>query len=208
MPFQKSTPHDLRFDLRLISSWVDPETSVLGLGCGEGDLLHHLKLAKNARCTGIEIDEPKVSKCVEKGLNVIQGNISEEMEDYADNSFDYVVLSQTLQQIFDPAAIIRSMLRIGRKGIVSFPNFSHWDIRRQLLFAGKAPVSSQLPYQWHNTPNIRVITIKDFREYAREVGFTILQEVAINTDSNDKSGRRIRFLSNLRATYGIFLIGG
>ena len=208
MPFQKSTPHDLRFDLQLISSWVEPESTVLGLGCGEGDLLHHLKLSKNARCTGIEIDESKVSKCVEKGLNVIQGDIGEEMEDYADNSFDYVVLSQTLQQIFDPADIIRSMLRIGRKGIVSFPNFSHWDIRRQLLFAGKAPVSSQLPYQWHDTPNIRVITIKDFREYAREVGFTILREIAINTDSNDKSGRRIRFLTNLRATYGIFLIGG
>ncbi len=207
MPFLKSTPTDLRFDLQLISSWVESESTVLGLGCGEGELLHHLKISKNARCTGIEIDESKVSKCVEKGLNVIQGDISEEMEDYADNSFDYVVLSQTLQQIFDPAAIIRSMLRVGRKGIVSFPNFSHWVNRSQLLLTGKAPVSSQLPYQWHNTPNIRVITIKDFRKYAREVGFHILQEVAINTDNNEKSGRRIRFLTNLRATYGIFLIG-
>lgn len=203
----KTSPDELRFDLRLISSWIEPKSTVLGLGCGEGELLHHLKTEKKACCTGIEIDEAKVSKCVAKGLNVIQGDISEEMEDYARQSFDYVILSQTLQQIFDPAAIIRSMLHIGRKGIVTFPNFSHWENRRQLFFTGKAPVSPQLPYQWHDTPNIRVITIKDFRVYAREVGFTILREIAINTKNNDKSGRRIRFLTNLRATYGIFLIG-
>lgn len=207
MPFQKPAADTLRFDLQLISSWIQPRSTVLGLGCGEGELLHHLKISKQARCTGIELDEYKVSLCVNKGLNVIQGDINEEMEDYAEKSFDYVILSQTLQQIFEPAAIIRSMLRIGWKGIVSFPNFSHWDIRRQLLITGKAPVSAQLPFEWHNTPNIRVITIKDFREYAREVGFTILKEIAINTKSDDKSGRRIRFLTNLRATYGIFLIG-
>lgn len=207
MSFQNMQEHNLRYDLRLLSSWIQPGSKVLGLGCGEGELLYDLKTRKNALCTGIEINEEKVSIGVGQGLNIIQGDINQEMEDYAEKTFDYVILSQTLQQIFDPARIIRSMLRIGHMGIVSFPNFSHWDIRRQLFFKGKAPVSSQLPFQWHNTPNIRVITIKDFREYAREVGFTILREIAINTENNDKSGRRIRFLSNLRATYGIFLLG-
>lgn len=199
--------NDLRYDLRLISSLISSSSRVLGLGCGEGELLHSLKTQKDALCTGIELDADLVSKGVAKGLNIVQGDLNEEMEDYGDKTFDYVVLSQTLQQIFDPARVIRSMLRIGHKGIVSFPNFSHFENRCQLFFKGKAPVSSQLPYQWHNTPNIRVITIRDFREYAREVGFAILEEIAINTDNNDKSGRRIRFLSNLRATYGIFLIG-
>ncbi len=197
----------MRYDLRVIAAWIHPGARVLGLGCGEGDLLYYLKTRKEVACTGIEIDEARVARCIERGLTVLQGDINEEVQDYPNDAFDYVILSQTLQQIYEPADLIKSMLRIGKRAVVSFPNFSHWKIRSQLMLNGIAPVSRQLPYQWHNTPNIRVITIKDFRRYAGEVGFKILKEVAINTDHHDRSGNIISFLPNLRASYGIFLIG-
>jgi len=198
---------DMRYDLEIIASWIEPGAKVLGLGCGEGDLLQFLKKNKNATCTGIEIDETMVAKCVDKGLSVLHGDINEEVLDYPDGCFDYVILSQTLQQIYEPVSLINSMLRIGRRGVVSFPNFSHWRARLQLLMTGRAPVTRQLPYEWHNTPNIRVITIKDFRKFSEESGFKIMDEVTINTSSKDRRGSVIHFLSNLRATYGIFLIG-
>jgi len=200
-------PNGIRFDLRVVASWIHPGARVLGLGCGEGDLLYYLKTKKEVTCTGIEIDEGRVARCIERGLTVLQGDINEEVQDYPNDTFDYVILTQTLQQIYEPAELIRSMLRIGKRAVVSFPNFSHWKIRAQLLLKGVAPVSRQLPYQWHDTPNIRVITIKDFRRYAGEVGFKILKEVAINTNNHDRSGRIIDLFPNLRASYGIFLIG-
>lgn len=200
-------PNGIRFDLRVVASWIHPGARVLGLGCGEGDLLYYLKTHKDVTCTGIEIDEARVAHCIERGLTVLQGDINEEVQDYPNDTFDYVILTQTLQQIYAPADLIRSMLRIGKRAVVSFPNFSHWKIRTQLLLKGIAPISRQLPYQWHNTPNIRVITIKDFRRYAGEVGFKILKEVAINTNNHDRSGRFITLFPNLRASYGIFLIG-
>lgn len=200
-------PNGIRYDLRVVASWIHPGSRVLGLGCGEGDLLYYLKTKKEVACTGIEIDEARVAHCIERGLTVLQGDINEEVLDYPNDAFDYVILSQTLQQIYAPADLINSILRIGKRAVVSFPNFSHWKIRHQLFLKGIAPVSRQLPYQWHNTPNIRVITIKDFRRYAGEVGFRILKEVAINTNNQGRSGHVITFLPNLRASYGIFLIG-
>ena len=197
----------MRFDLQIIASWIEPGTRVIDLGCGEGELLKYLIIHKNVTGSGIEHDESRVTLCIEKGLSVLQGDINEEVLDYPDNAFDYVILSQTLQQVYEPDTMIRSMLRIGKKGIVSFPNFSHWRCRLQLLSSGYAPVTRQLPYEWYNTPNIRVITIKDFRKFIHEVGFNILKEVAINTQSQDRYGKVIQFLRNLRATYGIFLIG-
>jgi methionine biosynthesis protein MetW len=203
-----NSPHNLiRYDLQIIASWIEPGSRVLDLGCGEGDLLQHLIAHKAVTGAGIEHNEEKVARCIEKGLSVLQGDISQEVLDYPDNAFDYVILSQTLQQVYEPAALIRSMLRIGHKGIVSFPNFSHWGIRVQVIFTGYAPVSRQLPYQWYDTPNIRVITLKDFRKFVHEVELRVLDEVAINTHSQDRYGRIIAFLPNLRATYGIYLIG-
>ena len=196
----------MRYDLQIIASWIRPGSKVIGLGCGEGELLYYLKHNKQVTETGVEIIEDRVAECINKGLTVIQGDINEEVTDYADDSFDYVVLSQTLQQVYDPLALVRAMLRIGRKVIVSFPNFGHWFVRLQLLFTGHAPITPQLPYQWYETPNIRVLSIKDFREFSKQVGFTILKEATINTDREDKTGNYVAFMPNLRATYGIYLI--
>jgi len=196
----------LRYDLQIIAGWIEPETRVLDLGCGNGDLLLYLKKHKRVTGTGIESDENKVALCIAKGLSVLQGDINEEIEDYPDGSFDYVILSQTLQQVYCPDCLINALLRIGKKAVVSFPNFSHISCRMQLLFRGIAPKTSQLPYDWYNTPNIRVVTIKDFRQFARRVGFRIVKEIAINTYSEDRHGRIVSFLPNLFATYGIILI--
>lgn len=195
----------IRFDLQIIASWIEPNSRVLDLGCGEGDLLCFLKSRKNVRGTGIEHDEAKVAQCIEKGVTVLQGDINAEVLDYPDGAFDYVILSQTLQQVYEPATLIRSILRIGRKAVVSFPNFSHWMVRLQLMVTGFAPVTRQLPYQWYDTPNIRVISLNDFRKFARTVGFNILQESAISV--YDRKGKTVQFLPNLRASYGIYLIG-
>jgi len=203
----KSENGIIRFDLQIIASWIEPGSKVLDLGCGGGDLLYFLKTHKQVECTGIERAEAKVAQCIEKGLSVLQGDINEEVLDYPDHTFDYVIVSQTLQQVYEPDKLIQSLLRIGKRGIVSFPNFSHWGIRLQLLRTGYAPITRQLPYEWYDTPNIRVITIKDFRKFSRDVGFKILKEVAINTNSHDRHGNIVTFLPNLRATYGIFLIG-
>ncbi len=204
---KKLEQSSMRFDLQIIASWIEPGSKVLDLGCGEGDLLHFLEENKRVAGTGIERVEAKVAQCIERGISVLQGDINEEVLDYEDDTFDYVILSQTLQQVYEPAKLLQSLLRIGKKGIVSFPNFSHWSIRVQLLIRGHAPITKQLPYEWYDTPNIRVITIKDFRRFSKKVGFNILKEVAINTDHHDRQGNIVKFLPNLRATYGIFLIG-
>ena len=197
----------MRYDLQIIASWIQTGSRVIDLGCGEGNLLKFLITHKQVIGTGIERNEAKVADCIAKGLSVLQGDINEEVLDYPDDSFDYVILSQTLQQVYEPDTLIRYMLRIGKRGIVSFPNFSHWRIRLQLLMKGYAPVTKQLPYEWYDTPNIRVITLKDFRKFSKELGFNILKEVAINTQNHEKRGNIVGFHPNLRATYGIFMIG-
>ena len=197
----------MRYDLQIIASWIEPGSHVLDLGCGNGELLRYLITKKKVTGSGIEREEEKVASCIEKGLTVLQGDINEEVPDYPDQTFDYVILSQTLQQVYAPDTLIREIMRIGKRGIVSFPNFSHWVCRIQLLGSGYAPVTKQLPFQWYNTPNIRVITIKDFRKFIHDVGLKILNEVAINTHSQDRYGKIIKFLPNVRATYGLFLIG-
>lgn len=198
---------EIRFDLQVIASWIEPGSRVLDLGCGEGDLLEYLREYKDVYGVGIEYVESEVVKCVERGLSVLHGDINQEIIDYPDAFFDYVILSRTLQQVYEPAKLIMELMRVGKKGIVSFPSFSHWNIRLQLLLSGNAPVTIQLPYSWHDTPNIRVITLKDFRKFASKVGFKIFREVAINANGNTKNGKIIQFLPDLRANYGIFLIG-
>jgi methionine biosynthesis protein MetW len=200
----------LRFDLQVIASGIEPGSRVLDLGCGNGDLLLWLAANKRVIGTGIEQDKDKAAHCIARGLSVLQGDLNREVEDYPDHSFDYVILSQTLQQVFEPARLLSSLARIGRRVIVSFPNFSHYSIRLQLLLKGMAPKNDQLPYSWYDTPNIRVITLADFRRFARDVGYRIVREIAINTTAGSKnstgSGTIISTLTNCRATYGIFII--
>jgi methionine biosynthesis protein MetW len=196
----------MRFDLQVIASWIDPESRVLDLGCGNGELLAWLTVHKKVSGVGIELDEAKAAFCIANGLSVLQGDFNDEVDDYPDKRFDYVILSQTLQQVYEPARLLYSLSRIGRRFIVSFPNFSHFAIRLQLLLKGMAPKSEELPYNWYDTPNIRVITLKDFRNFARDVGYRIVEETAIKTDHHANYGSVVKSLSNLRATYGIFMI--
>ncbi|MGD9947605.1 MAG: methionine biosynthesis protein MetW [Desulfobulbus sp.] len=196
----------MRFDLQVIASWVEPGTTVLDLGCGNGDLLDYLKQHKQVRGTGIEFSEEKVARCIERGLTVLQGDFRKEVCDYQEGRFDVVVLSQTLQQIRDPKELLTDLLRIGKRVIVSFPNFGHWSSRLQLLFTGMAPVTDQLPYEWYNTPNIRVISIRDFKRFLRISGVRTVREVAINTHHHDYRGNMVRYFKNLRATYGIMML--
>ncbi|HIP39722.1 MAG TPA: methionine biosynthesis protein MetW [Desulfocapsa sulfexigens] len=200
------TPEKLRYDLVIIASWIKPGSRVLDLGCGRGDLLAWLKKHKNIQGTGIEQDKDKAAACISRGLTVLQGDLKDEVLDYPDGYFDVVILSQTLQQVLQPDRLLKSLARIGKQVIVSFPNFSHYSGRLQLFFKGTAPKTRQLPYSWYDTPNIRVITLADFRSFAKKVGYTIVKECAINSYGQDREGKIVTILSNLRATYGVFLI--
>lgn len=197
----------MRFDLQVIASWIEPGSRVLDLGCSQGVLLEKLTQEKQVRGTGIEQDEAKAGQAIGKGLSVIHGDIYEEVRDYPDLAFDYVVLSQTLQQVIDPSTLIREMLRVGRRCIVSFPNFSYWKHRVQFLLRGCAPVSRELPHEWHNTPNIRVIPIADFKRFCGDLGVPVLREVAIGNHHHEDRGKVVTIMPNLLASYGIFLLG-
>lgn len=197
----------MRFDLNIIASWISPGAKVLGLGCGEGELLYHLKNNKGVRETGIELKESKVAACIEKGVSVLQGDINEEINDYADNSFDYCILSQTLQQVYEPESLIKEILRVGKRAVVSFPNFGYYKIRFQLMLTGRAPVSKELPYQWYDTPNIRVLTLEDFKIFTNKINCRIYRTAYINPGDQSSEGKIITCLPNLFSTYGIYEIG-
>lgn len=196
----------MRFDLQIIASLISEKSRVLDLGCGKGELLKFLIDQKQVRGMGIEIDEHEVIECVEKGLTVLHGDIDSETRDFADASFDYVILSQTLQQVYDPERVINEMLRVGRTGIVSFPCFSHLAIKLQVLFKSRAPVTRELPYEWYNSPNIRVITLRDFRIFCARRGIRIIKEIAISSHHRDESGKVVGFLPDWFAKYGIFAV--
>ncbi len=198
----------MRYDLSIIASWIEPGSKVLDLGCGEGDLLHFLEQTKGVDGTGIEKVEAKVMRCIERGLTVLQGDIIEEVQDYPENAFDYVIVSQTLQQVYAPAQLLSLLLTVGRRVVVSFPNFGHWKNRLQVLCYGRAPISPQLPFEWYNTPNIRVVTIADFKRFIGKMGWRIERETAINTDHHEQHGNVVRWRPNMLATYGIFLVSG
>lgn len=196
----------MRFDLQVISSWIKPGSRVLDLGCGRGELLFHLQHHKEVRGVGIEQNEENAAFCISRGLSVLHGDFIEEVADYPENHFDYIVLSQTLQQVYAPDTLLPVLMAVGGRVIVSFPNFSHWRIRLQLLVNGAAPRNEQFPYEWHNTPNIRIITLKDFRIFVRKIDGIILKQLAISSHHHESRGEIVRRLQNWRSTYGIFML--
>lgn len=191
---------DIQLDHEVILDLVKPQSTVLDLGCGNGDLLYLLIKEKNAHVQGIEIDEQAIYKCVAKGLNVFHGDIDSGLAEFGDKSFDYVVLNQSMQQILHVDKVIADALRVGKKVIVGFPNFAHYKSRLQMFFRGKAPVTEALPYQWYETPNLHFLSILDFKKYCRAKKINI--ECSVCIDEN----RKILCLPNLFAQVGIFLI--
>jgi methionine biosynthesis protein MetW len=187
-------------EYRAILKWIRQGSSVLDLGCGDGALLDLLVRERSVRAQGIEIDEQAIYQCVAKGLSVFHEDIDHGLSDYADQCFDFVILHQSFQQVKKPDSVLREALRVGRKVIVGFPNFAHYQARLQIFFRGKTPVTPSLPYEWHDTPNLHFLSISDFIEYCRQRNIK-LEKVAF-------VGRRrkIRIFPNLFALTGIFLI--
>jgi methionine biosynthesis protein MetW len=189
-----------RRDYEFIVDTVPRGARVLDLGCGEGTLLKMLVDRKGVRGTGIEILEERVYEAVAKGLTVHHGDFYEGLGYYPDGSFDYVILSQTVQQAEDTVAVLMESLRVGRFLVASFPNFAHWKSRVQLLFTGRAPVTKALPFQWYDTPNIHSLSIEDFRGFAREQGIRIVRHFYMG------GSRQVRLWPNLCAGYGVFVL--
>lgn len=190
----------IQLDHAVILDLIKPQSTVLDLGCGNGDLLYLLIKAKNARVQGIEIDEQEIYKCVAKGLNVFHGDVDSGLAEFNDKSFDYVVLNQSMQQILHVDKVLIDALRVGKKVIVGFPNFAHYKSRLQMFFQGKAPVTEALPYQWYETPNLHFLSILDFKKYCRAKKINIERRVCIGEN------HKVLFLRNLFAQVGIFLI--
>jgi methionine biosynthesis protein MetW len=186
-----------RYDYQLISSWIPERSRVLDLGCGDGVLLAGLEATHATLGYGIEIDDASVLASVKNGINVIQGDIETGLAWFADNSFDFVILSQTLQAMRNAESVMREMLRVGREGIVSFPNFGYWKHRFDIM-RGHMPVSKSLPYSWWDTPNIHLCTVKDFEDLCDKVGAEILDERVLH------EGHTRTVLPNLLGSLGVF----
>ena len=184
----------VRGDLALISSWIKPNSKVLDLGCGDGDLLKLLKKEKNIQGYGVDSDIIKIKFSLDNNINVLQLDLDNDLSQFDANSFDYVVLAQSLQEIKRPKNLIKEMLRIGDEIIVSFPNMGHWTSRIQLLFKGIMPITKTLPFKWDETPNIHLCTIKDFIEFCNKNNFKIIEQLI--TDENQKCGILTKIFPN------------
>ena len=171
-----------RYDHQLISEWVDKDSRVIDLGCGNGQLLKHLQVEKNVMGYGVELDPSMIAQCIDNDINVIQFNLDNGLGHFDTNSFDTVILSLTLQAMRRPKELLQEMMRVGKQGIVTFPNFAHWRNRWQIAVSGKMPENEQLPYHWFNTPNIHLCTIKDFHALCHELGFSIESSIAVRED--------------------------
>jgi methionine biosynthesis protein MetW len=191
----------LRPDLAVIAEHVAPESRVLDIGCGDGELLAVLRDAQRCNPHGMEIDPDNVAECVAKGLAVIQGDADKDLVFYPDASFDYAILSQTLQTTKRPDLVLDELLRVGRHAFVSFPNFAHWRTRLSLLWKGKMPVTRLLPVAWYETPNIHHLTISDFRALVDERGIKVEQAWFLSGDKRTSAAA-----ANFRAEHAVFLI--
>lgn len=189
-----------RLDYKIIIDLIKPNSRVLDLGCGDGELLAMLQDKKDCHGTGIEISEKAIYECMEKDVTVLQGDIDSSMQDFSNKRFDYVILNESLQQILHPETVILESLRVGKKVIVGIPNFCHTSSRFQVALLGKVPVTKWLPYKWYNTPNLRFLSLKDFRDFCGEKKITIEQQRCI------RASFEVNFCPNLLAHTGIFLL--
>jgi methionine biosynthesis protein MetW len=189
-----------RSDYAIISDIVEPNTRVLDVGCGDGELLQWLAENKGVDARGVEIVGSRVQRAISRGVSVYQGDIDQGLLDYPDNAFDYVILSQTLQEVRHPLKVLREMLRVGRRGIVAFPNFGHWTVRLSHLWTGGAPKTKLFPYEWYDSPNIHFLTVHDFEALAARERWTIERRFYL------AGGHKVTAFPNLTAEIAVFLI--
>ena len=185
---------------RTIVDWVEAGSSVLDLGCGDGELLSVLVVEKRVNAQGIEIDEQAIRRCVSLGLSVFQQDIDTGLSEFADDSFDYIILNQSLQQVRKPDLVIREAMRVGKKTVVGLPNFAQSSARFQIFFKGKVPVTAALPYSWHDTPNLHFLSLLDFVEYSQK------RRIKIEKSTFIRKGQKVKFFPNFFAEIGIFLL--
>ena len=196
----------MKQEFNIIANNIESDTRVLDVGCGDGVLMEYLKKEKNIDVRGLEISKDKVQNCISKGLTVIEGNAEIDLKQFPDNSFDYVVLSQTLQAFINPELVVKELLRVGKRAIVTIPNFGFWKIRLHLLIKGTMPVTKTLPDEWYNTLNLHMCTIKDFVEFSNKINFKIFKSIAMNKKKTSLINNKNLFIKNLFSELGIFLI--
>ena len=196
----------MKSEYKIISNLITKGSKVLDVGCDDGTLLDSLKKNKNVDARGIEISKDKVQTCVSKGLTVIEGNAEFDLKQFPNDSFDYVVLGQTLQAFVNPEIVIKELLRVGKKAIITIPNFGHWKVRLNLLIKGTMPITESLPNDWYNTPNIHMCTIKDFVKFSKIINFKIFKSLALTNKNISNINNSNLFYKNLFAELGIFLI--
>ena len=196
----------MKSEYKIISDMIKNNTRVLDVGCDDGTLMEFLKKNKNVNIRGIEISKNKVQICIAKGLTVIEGNAEFDLKQFPNDSFDYVVLGQTLQAFINPEIVIKELLRVGKKTIITIPNFGYWKVRLNLLFRGTMPVTKKLPNNWYNTPNIHMCTIKDFVKFSKIINFKIFKSLALINNNVSTINNSNLFFKNLFADLGIFLI--
>ncbi|MGH9592362.1 MAG: methionine biosynthesis protein MetW [Bryobacteraceae bacterium] len=189
-----------RRDFQIIGELIEPETRVLDLGCGEGDLLAWLKEHKNVDGRGVELVGARVQKAIARGVSVYQGSLESAVEDYPDQAFDYAILSQTLQETRDPVRVLRGMLRVGKRAVVAFPNFGHYSVRLATLISGRAPKNKLFPYDWYDSPNIHFLTVLDFEGLVQKQGWRVERRIFVAGE------RQVTLLPNLMAETGVFLV--
>ncbi len=196
----------VKTEYKIIVDLIEEKTRVLDVGCDDGALMESLKKNKSVDVRGIEISKDKVQTCVSKGLTVIEGNAELDLKQFPNNSFDYVVLGQTLQAFVNPEIVIKELLRVGKKAIITIPNFGHWKVRLNLLIKGTMPITESLPNDWYNTPNIHMCTIKDFVKFSKIINFKIFKSLALTNKNISNINNSNLFYKNLFAELGIFLI--
>ena len=196
----------MKKEFKVISELIENKSKALDVGCGDGELIKYLIENKTKDIRGLEISKESVQNCLSKGLPVIEGNAENDLMQFPNHSFEYVILSQTLQAFLNPEKVIKELLRVGKKAIVTIPNFGHWKVRLKLLINGTMPLTENLPYEWHNTPNLHMCTIKDFFIFCEKRNIKIFRSLALNQEKISEINNKNLNYKNLISDLGIFLI--